>query len=251
MNLDDYRAMVAQERESVKEEPQAEKLVEVVEEVVEAKQAEVEEVKPPDEIEIPGVGKVGVDELKNGYLRQSDYTRKTQELAQQRKELQNAVDAYNAVKADPNMAKQLADRGVKALDPYHARIVELETKLYDTMLEKEIIELSSKYQDFNSQEVLQVAYEKKMTNLEDAYYLLKSKKQPENKAIDIDKLKAELREELKKELKGEVDTSTIISSKSPTKGLDSVSPTLNEAQKKVASKMGMSDKEYFKWMKKS
>ena len=45
------------------------------------------------EIEIPGIGKVSTDEVKEwkqGYLRQSDYTRKTQELAHQREQLQNA-----------------------------------------------------------------------------------------------------------------------------------------------------------------
>lgn len=32
--------------------------------------------------------KLTLDELKSGYLRQSDYTKKTQELAEQRKELE-------------------------------------------------------------------------------------------------------------------------------------------------------------------
>ena len=249
MNLDDYRAMIAQEKESEKEEPS--KAVEEEKPVDVQKEEVKEEVVVVDEVEVPGVGKIKVEELKNGYLRQSDYTKKTQELAQQRRELQNAVEAYNAVKADPEMAKQLADKGVKALDPYQSKIVELETKLYDTMLEKEIIQLSSKYQDFNSDEVLKFAYDKRMTNLEDAYHLIKSRKQPETKEIDLDKLKAELREELKKELKGEVDTSTIISSNNPTTGLDKVPPNLTEAQKMVAKKMGISEKDYLKWMKKS
>ena len=40
--------------------------------------------------EIPGVGEVTEDELVKGYLRQADYTRKTQELAQMRRALEDA-----------------------------------------------------------------------------------------------------------------------------------------------------------------
>ena len=46
---------------------------------------------------IEGFGDYTVDELKefkNGYLRQSDYTKKTQELARQREEANDALEVY-------------------------------------------------------------------------------------------------------------------------------------------------------------
>lgn len=44
---------------------------------------------------------VPVSELPNGFLRQSDYTRKTQEVAEQRKELERAATLQRALEANP------------------------------------------------------------------------------------------------------------------------------------------------------
>lgn len=53
---------------------------------------------------------ITVEEARNGYLRHADYTRKTQELAQQRRELQNAEVLQAALQRDPQATlKALAD----------------------------------------------------------------------------------------------------------------------------------------------
>lgn len=53
---------------------------------------------------------ITVDEARNGYLRQSDYTRKTQELSEQRRRLQNAEILQTALQRDPEATvKALAD----------------------------------------------------------------------------------------------------------------------------------------------
>lgn len=49
-------------------------------------------------------------ELINGYMRQSDYTRKTQDVANQRKELERKVQIATAIESDPeNSLKTIAD----------------------------------------------------------------------------------------------------------------------------------------------
>jgi hypothetical protein len=53
---------------------------------------------------------ITVDEARSGYLRQADYTRKTQELAEQRRQLQNAEVLQAALQRDPQATiKAIAD----------------------------------------------------------------------------------------------------------------------------------------------
>lgn len=53
---------------------------------------------------------ITLDEARNGYLRQSDYTRKTQELAEQRRQVQSAEVLQAALARDPQATlKALAD----------------------------------------------------------------------------------------------------------------------------------------------
>ena len=79
---------------------------------VEESQQPIEPVEPTDiqaepeekdnSVEIEGIGKISVDEIKEwkqGYLRQSDYTRKTQSLASQRQEYEDAVNLYKIGRA--------------------------------------------------------------------------------------------------------------------------------------------------------
>lgn len=54
------------------------------------------EVKTPE-----GLTTVSVNELRDGYLRQADYTRKTQALAEQRKRTERAEDFFQAFSEDP------------------------------------------------------------------------------------------------------------------------------------------------------
>jgi hypothetical protein len=65
--------------EAETEEPEAEEEPEKTE----------EDEKPPATIKLKDGSEVPLDDLVNGYLRQSDYTRKTQELAQSRQELES------------------------------------------------------------------------------------------------------------------------------------------------------------------
>lgn len=272
MNIEEFRALKAQEqaKESEKtnetkvENKTDDKKVETPEvkqedkkeenKIDENKEKPTTETKIPEKVIIDGIGEVSFDELTKGYLRQSDYTRKTQELARQSKEAKEALDFYNQLKNNPQVVEKLKEITPvpSSIDPTTAKIIELETKLYDMMLQNEIDKLQAKYPDFEVREVLQVAYDKKIANLEDAYLLLKSTKNVKEQPVDIEALKKQLREEIMKELNSQKDTSTIISTNdnaNPIKEIDT--PKISPAEEKVAKKMFRDVKnpiaEYIKW----
>ena len=260
MNIEQYRALKAQQ-----EQQQAQQIEQPV---VEPKQVEEpkptekpvaeepkstdtkEDVKLPEKIEIPSIGEVTIDELKNGYLRQSDYTRKTQELSRKSKEVEQAVQLYEQLRQNPQIAQQMFNPQnlPPSLDPTQAKIMELENKLYDMMLEREIEVLQNKYPDFEVREVLETAHTKKMTDLEDVYLLLKAQKTTENSPLDVNKLKEDIRRELLKELEAEKDSvQSIISSNDAGQIVQDNTPKLSEAEKRVARMMKLSESDYIKW----
>lgn len=202
-----------------------------------------------DKIMIDGIGEVTVDELKNGYLRQSDYTKKTQEISRKSKEVDEAVVLYEHLKKNPQLAGQLLQTNELPpnLDPTQLKVTQLEEKLYDMMLEKEIDSLSSRYSDFDVREVLELAHNKNITNLEDAYHLAKSYKATQQ-PVDIEKLKEQIRKDTIAELEQErKSTQSIITSNGTTQIVQDNSPKLSDAERKVAKMMRLSDDDYIKW----
>lgn len=63
-----------------------------------------------------GVG-VTLEEARNGYLRQSDYTRKTQEIAAERQRLQNADALWTAIQEDPEGTLSLLQENLIGQQP--------------------------------------------------------------------------------------------------------------------------------------
>ena len=143
---------------------------------------------------------VSLNELRDGYQRQADYTRKTQELASERKRLQQAEAIVSSLETDPGgTLTALADAfGVQMSgdsqaapqqqdynpydpsydmpsDPNEQRISELETRLaaQDRMqrrqqVEKQVTGLKERYGDFDASELFQHALTHKIGNLEAA-----------------------------------------------------------------------------------
>ena len=139
---------------------------------------------------------VSLEELRDGYQRQSDYTRKTQELASERKRLQQAEAIVSSLETDPNgTLTALADAfGVQMgssprqnnnddydswddvqPDPTEQRITQLETQLAQQarlhrkqQVEKQVEGLKEQYGEFDSQELYQHALTHKIGNLEAA-----------------------------------------------------------------------------------
>lgn len=259
MNIDQYRAIKAEEQKEKEESAPAQEETKSQQEATPTQEPTStqetntneetkSEEKPPEKVNIDGVGEVSFEELKNGYLRQSDYTKKTQELSQKDKELQKAKKLYDQLQKDPKTAQEVA-KSLPQVDPKNNKVNQLEEKVYDMMLQQEINNLQNKYDDFEVKEVLEMAQEKKMTNLEDAYFLVKSRK-GEDKGVSKDELKKEILEEMKNEgvtQKSEENTQTIISSNDSAPVTQDNSPKLSSAEQRVARNMNLSDEEYVKW----
>jgi hypothetical protein len=116
---------------------------------------------------------ITLDEARSGYLRQSDYTKKTQELSEMRTRLAEAEAIAEALRADPvatlNALSQAFDVGLQAqappdpfadMDPEEARIAVLEQKIaaqeqaaLQSAIDAEIAGLHQQHGDFNDQEL--------------------------------------------------------------------------------------------------
>jgi hypothetical protein len=135
-----------------------------------------------EEIEVP------LSEALAGYQRQADYTRKTQELAEQRKEVQFAAAIQQALQNDPAATIQLLTEhyGINGqqsseddlyMDPAERQLRELENRVRSfeeaqamQELERNINTLQSKYgEDFDANEVVAAALASGNDNLEAVY----------------------------------------------------------------------------------
>lgn len=116
---------------------------------------QVEEAVTPDDSDLFNLDEVGekfvtvgdervkVADLRNGYLRQADYTRKTQEIAQQRKEAEFGVTLQKLYEQDPALAIQFLTRGQTQVqapaepplpeDP-HLRALEEQRRYFESQL---------------------------------------------------------------------------------------------------------------------
>lgn len=137
---------------------------------------------------------IPLGEAISGYQRQADYTRKTQELAEQREQMQFATALQTALERDPAATIDLLARhyGIsrqaaadmldgatddyEEIDPveqrYRAldeRIAAFEEQQALAQVEKEISRLQSKYQDFDANEVVNKALRVGTTDLESVY----------------------------------------------------------------------------------
>jgi hypothetical protein len=158
-----------------------------------------------DYVDLDGVGdkyvKVKVDgteldvplkEALSGYQRQADYTRKTQELASQRENLQRAATIAEALERDPLATLDVLGRYYGAnqpfanqqavpqepefTDPLERQVWELNQKIasFEQLqaqqeLEREVSRLQSQYPDFNPVEVISTALQAGTDNLEAVY----------------------------------------------------------------------------------
>ena len=134
---------------------------------------------------------VSLEELQQGYQRQADYTRKTQEIAAERDRLQQAEAIVSDLEHDPegtlqtlahsfNVApitgQQVSDDEYAEVDPTQQKLAELEHKIarQEQMervqrVEREVSTLQEKYGEFNREELLNHALKNGIPNLEAAY----------------------------------------------------------------------------------
>lgn len=130
---------------------------------------------------------VPLDELEGGYLRQSDYTKKTQELASQRAEAEQALRLMAALQENPTETLEALQRQLGTadnegdLDPYEQqlrehdqRFAQLEQERFDQELNSTLTNLEGQYADrgFDRDEVLQYAVDNEIPNLRAAFLAL-------------------------------------------------------------------------------
>lgn len=241
MNLDQFREIKAKEAEAGKQTEQTTTTKPVEETKPETKQVEDT---APQKFNIPGIGEVDIEELKSGYLRQSDYTKKTQEISTQKNEVKDAVVLYEFMKANPEVAKLVLEKApqVKGVSKEEQRIRELESEIALQKKNAEIADLASKDKNFNLVEVEKIMEDRKLHSLSDAYKIWKS----DNGKVDLDleSITKKIREDILKELNANVDTRTIVNSKGGE--VTSTQPELTAIEKKIAKNLKMSEADYLR-----
>jgi hypothetical protein len=137
-----------------------------------------------EELQVP------LSEALAGYQRQADYTRKTQELAEQRSQMQYAATIQTALERDPeatidllarhynisrSQAAAVADEvdDFQSLDPQEQKMRELDKRVasfeeYQSQLEveKEVQRLQQRYSDFDVPTVCSIRFAAWYTDLE-------------------------------------------------------------------------------------
>lgn len=233
------------------EEPSAEEVV--VDNGEPEEGGEIVDEPAEDKVHIEGLGDFTIDELKefrNGYLRQSDYTRKTQELARQRQEAQDALELYNYLRDNPQMVEALMkmDNGANAqtiqrATPENAMMQQIIHTQKAMEIEMRLNELKSKYgNDIDEVALFQKANQLQTNDLEFVY-----------KALQYDNLLAEKQQAQQtaaSNLQAEIaaNKQAVATIVSPRQGnVVTQTPTLSADEKRVAALMGLSESDYLKW----
>ena len=172
-----------------------------------------------EKISIPDLGEFTPEEIKEwkqGYLRQSDYTKKTQELAEEKKKLTQTQS--------PSTIPTSADTSV---------VVELERQVQKLSIENELSKLKSKYKDFNEVAVLDKAIElmNKGTPASAIDWDMIHKSQS---AVDADVIRREIIEKLQ----AGGDVSSIIGGNDNPPNQPTL--TLSQEEDRIRQKMGIS-----------
>lgn len=199
----------------------------------------------PSKISIDGVGEFTVDEIKefkNGYMRQSDYTRKTQEIARQRKEIEELKNQSANPMVNPALVSiPVNQRTPQAPNELEARLIQLEESIADKELDNMITDLKNKYPDFDEVKVLNTAYEKGLTDLEFVYKSLR-----ETQPVDVNSLKEQIRQEVLKEIEqNKLGTTTIIANGNAPVQNKQISLTSQELA--IATELGLTPDEYLEY----
>lgn len=211
---------------------------------------------PPSTFDIEGLGSVTVDQIKEwqqGNLRQSDYTKKTQELAEARKQNERAIEFYKYMESNPHLVEGLrriqagmqvpqeVQQTTSYMDNPLAKEIEvLKSQLAEQQLNTTVNTLKQKYNDFNEVEVINEAQKRGLNDLEFVYKAIKAEKTP-----NIEELTNQIRTQILQELQQNKEaTSTIIKGEGAKKQ-NSVNLTQQELY--LAQQFGLTPEEYAKF----
>jgi hypothetical protein len=193
-------------------------------------------------IYIEGLGEIDpseVAEWKRGYMRTQDYTKKTQEVAAQRKEAEKAIELY----------QQVQSQGIENVDTsqFNGELDSIKQELQNIKIERDIESLQRKYNDFDAMEVLNIAMEKGFGSLEEAYIFNKGAKLTQE-PVNQDELIKKIREQVLAEFESERKANTsIISTTDTNSPIINEQPKLSPEEDTVRQKLGISVEEWFNW----
>ena len=212
---------------------------------------EVEPSNEPEKYNIPGVGEFTADEIKemkNGGLRQSDYTRKTQELAKQREEMKEATALYEHLRKNPflieaiKQAEQNPNSVVSTAAPTPERQMLREVMFNQKAMEVDmkVSQLHQKYGDFNEADLFERATKYGTDDLEFVLKGILYDSASTTTAVQSAK------EQLKAELEANRDVvETVVGTRQQQNKKPSLG--LSEDEKRIARALGLSESEYAKW----
>lgn len=241
--------------ETSQETEQTEEVTETVVPQTEESAEEIVTEEPviPTEFDVPGVGKMTVDEiaeLRKAGLRQSDYTKKTQELARQREELAQANELFEYLRANPHLVEAMKqaeqnpqNRTLSYATPENELLQKLAYQQKSLEVDIKLNALKSKYGDVDEVALFQKAAELNTNDLEFVYKGLQSDANKIDKQALIEEAKAQLKAELEAN-KNAVATVVTTTQTQPV----SVETPLTAQQKRVAEGMGLTEAEYRKWL---
>jgi hypothetical protein len=168
-----------------------------------------------DETVLVGDQQVPLKELQQGYLRQSDYTRKTQALAERQRQAEWADNLQTHLRNDPvgtlrQMAEEFRlippgqeDYDPSEVDPYAERFNEVEQRLNavalretEALIRQEVTDVKARYTDFDADEILPMIAELGSQGvgltIEQGYHLWKGQKTTARESAERDaKVRAE------------------------------------------------------------
>jgi hypothetical protein len=206
----------------------------------------------PVKYNIDGVGEFTADEIrefKNGSLRQSDYTKKTQELARQRDELKEADTLYTYLKQNPHIVEAM-----RQAEQNPNPVINQNTPSYERELLKDVIynqkametdikltTLHQKYGDFDESALFSKATELQTENLEFVLKGLMYDNSYGSSAV------VNAKEQLKAELEANRDVVSTVVSETNNSQNNTNTIELSPEEKRVAAGMGLSESDYAKW----
>lgn len=186
-----------------------------------------------------------IKEYRQGYLRQADYTKKTQEIASQRKQYESAVQLYEYLNSKPQLIEKLREFDTENSDVNNLYkhndpvISELKTEVMAMKINQELELLKMKDPDFNEVEVLNYATKENMP-IEKAYKMWKGENFDKILKDRLAKQSAKLTEDIKK---GQQVTTLMNPNDKQANGTYG----LSQVEMSMADKLGMTYEEYKKW----
>lgn len=258
INLLDFLAPTDGEDTSVQGTPSD--LVESAYDEVEAQeqadtQEEVQTPEPINEIDLDGekLTLEQIRELKKGNLRQSDYTKKTQELANYKKEHSEALEFYEYFKKNPELLSKLADAekelGIKGadyaqkLDPVRQELNDLKQQMVMNTINTQLEAIMSKDKTVSDVDLLNIANQYNVP-IDTAYNIYRG----QNFEKYTQSIKQEAKKEVGEKLKSNADMTNSAIAKgdgSNVKGNFGLTPV----EMAFAKKVGMSAEDYAKYKK--